>query len=86
MVVPPLRKPLSIESGFFGESSPVLERRVTRLLSLTDQAEGGALVLPRSWLRSAALLSVLFAFTLFGVFAISPLSIHRLIEALLHSL
>jgi hypothetical protein len=83
-LVAPDRNIVSVESGFFGDSTEVLERRVRRLLSLTDEHERRGALVVRSWLRCATALSAFFAFTLLGVFATSPLSIHRLIEALLH--
>jgi Zn-dependent protease with chaperone function len=85
-VAPPTRKPQSVESGFFSESDTLVERRVTRLLSLAGQSgKEGTLLSSRSWLGAATLMGMLFASTLVTLFLSSPLAVHRLIEALLRA-
>jgi Zn-dependent protease with chaperone function len=73
------------ESGFFGERGHSFERRVMRVLSLGDQTvRDEAALLSRSWVRTAALAGGAFALTLVAFFLVSPLAIHRVLEAILH--
>lgn len=76
----------SIRSGFFGEEGGSFERRVLRVLSLRDEATTKTTILSRSWLRAASLAALLFALSLAGLFVMSPLAIHRAIEAILHAI
>ncbi|MEN3334473.1 MAG: hypothetical protein V7641_3838 [Blastocatellia bacterium] len=78
------RRLRSTGAGFLGEQGEGFERRVLRVLSLVDQAEiNEGLTLSRSWVRDAALIGVGFALSLMGLFTVSPLAIHRIIEAIL---
>jgi hypothetical protein len=73
------------ESGFSGERGHSFERRVMRILSLGDhEVRDEAALLSRSWVRTAALTGGAFALTLAGFFLVSPLAIHRVLEAILH--
>ena len=73
------------ESGFFGERGHSFERRVMRVLSLVDQPmKDEAALLSRSWVRAAVLTGGTFALTLVVFFLVSPLAIHRMLEAILH--
>lgn len=75
------------ESGFFGERGHSFERRVMRILSFGDQAmRNEAELLSRSWVRAALLTGGAFALTLVAFFLVSPLAIHRVLEAILHIL
>lgn len=74
-----------MESGFFGEESDSFEHRVTRLLNLSDGSVVQVEQLTRSWLRGAVIVISFFIFSLIALFAISPLAVHRALEAILHS-
>jgi beta-lactamase regulating signal transducer with metallopeptidase domain len=74
-----------IESGFFGEESDSFEHRVTRLINISDGPTVQVEQLTRSWLRSAAIVMMLFTLSLIALFATSPLAVHRALEAILHS-
>ena len=71
--------------GFLAGGGDVFERRVTRVLSLSAEAETTFTArLSRSPLRATLFLGSTFALTLGLLFVISPLAIHRLVESLLH--
>ncbi len=72
-------------SAFLGDDQSALEQRVRRLLALSDtpvtlRTAG----LGSPWTRPALWVSAFFAVTLAGVFWISPMAVHRLLERLLH--
>ncbi len=73
-----------VGSGLFGNNRDDFERRVTRVLLLTEQGTGIEKgLLSRSCVRVASLSGMAFALSLGALFALSPLAIHKAIEALL---
>ncbi|MEW6732331.1 MAG: M56 family metallopeptidase [Acidobacteriota bacterium] len=73
------------QSGFFSEDKENFERRVERILSLSDKLETvGAIALSRSWATAAIIISAGFTLSLLILFLASPLVIHRIVEAFLH--
>ena len=82
----PARSVRPIGSRFLGERSESFERRVVRVLSLVDQSETSeTMSSERSWVRAAALAGAACASSLAIIFMVSPLAIHRVIEAILHA-
>ena len=77
------RSPQLTESRFFGEHEATLERRVERVLSLSDGLAIGSVAMSRSWVKSTTVCGAVFVLTLATVFAVSPLAIHRVLELLL---
>lgn len=74
----------STESGFLGERGRNFEQRVMRVLSLRDEPEAtGRTALTRSWFRFASLTGLLVTLSLAVLFVVSPLAVHRAIEAVL---
>jgi Zn-dependent protease with chaperone function len=74
-----------VYSAFFGENAQALEDRIRHLMGLLDLPEP----IPRtrllkSWTGAAWRLSATGGMLLLAVFALAPLSIHRLLEQLLH--
>jgi Zn-dependent protease with chaperone function len=70
-------------SAFLGDDQNALEQRVRRLLAGTPETVRMA-GLASPWTHPALWVSAFFAATLAGVFWISPMAVHRLLERLLH--
>jgi Zn-dependent protease with chaperone function len=78
------RRPRLGEASFFGGQDGNFEQRVMRVLSLDGELGiHQAILFPRSWGRSAAFVCVGFALSLAVLFKVSPLAVHRVIEAIL---
>lgn len=71
------------ESNFVGEHEATLERRVERVLSLSELQTIEPFLMSRSWVKATTLCAATFVLTLATLFAVSPLAIHRLLELLL---
>jgi Zn-dependent protease with chaperone function len=72
--------------GFFGSGRDDFERRVNRVLALTEErllSENGSLA--RSCVRLGALTLAAFALSLGALFALSPLAVHEAIEIVLRN-
>ncbi|MBI4749319.1 MAG: M48 family metalloprotease [Acidobacteria bacterium] len=77
--------PQAGQSAFFGDTAHHLEHRIHHLVGLLDSQERVSVArLSHSWTGSALWLTAMFGAVLVGVFAISPLAIHRLVEQFLH--
>ena len=72
-------------SGFIPEDSPGFERRVCRVLALTDIPPNAARAnaLSQSHKVEALFVAAVFAVTLIAVTALAPLAVHRTAESLI---
>lgn len=72
-------------SGFFGNDEQDFEHRVTRVLALSNEAESGAAdYMSRSCAQMAMVVGAIFALSLIALLVVSPLAVHRAIEAALN--
>lgn len=79
-----LAAPRIAGSGFFSNDGPNFERRVARVLALSDESEiGAADYMSRSFTRMAMVVGAIFALSLAVTLVVSPLAVHRAIEAAL---
>ncbi|MDX2032120.1 MAG: M56 family metallopeptidase [Blastocatellia bacterium] len=72
-------------SALFGDDKENFEHRVERALSLAERADlKAAENLSRSCLRITMTMSATFALSLITLFAYSPLTVHKIVETILH--
>ncbi|MBX7224335.1 MAG: M56 family metallopeptidase [Blastocatellia bacterium] len=81
----PLGRAPIVHSAFFGENTQALEDRIRHLVGLLDLPKPTPRTqLLKSWTGTAWWLSAAGGILLLAVFAVAPLSIHRLLEQFLH--